>query len=287
VVFFDEMGGTASIAQTSAAVDALFDEDGLRACGRFTAARVQSAQDPRFASAVSVLGRAFCGSDKTCPDPCYQWVYDGGPPPFEPLPTPPSAQRERWFTWLSRISLQWGLNRGGVYLLLDGHDVVAVSVATPPGARHAPGWWEMLGMMCSLGLPPSSDSSTGGVSQRMAALESKLKEVFAEESQQSRPLHVAMVGCDPDRQGQGIGSAMLRFLSEVADADMASAYLETVGVRNETFYERKGGYKLARRTTIKHGGDTLDINGGMAIMIRPAKTMAEKESKSPVPDADE
>lgn len=51
-----------------------------------------------------------------------------------------------------------------------------------------------------------------------------------------------MFATSPEYQGRGCGSALLGFLGEVADADGVVGYLETAGVRNETFYEMKGGY---------------------------------------------
>jgi ribosomal protein S18 acetylase RimI-like enzyme len=48
------------------------------------------------------------------------------------------------------------------------------------------------------------------------------------------------IGVDPARQGEGIGSALIRFGLEHAGADGADAFLETANPRNVGYYERFG-----------------------------------------------
>ena len=49
-----------------------------------------------------------------------------------------------------------------------------------------------------------------------------------------------MVGVDPDRQGEGIGTALVRHGVERARADRVPAFLETSKARNVPYYERFG-----------------------------------------------
>jgi GNAT superfamily N-acetyltransferase len=49
-----------------------------------------------------------------------------------------------------------------------------------------------------------------------------------------------LLGVDPTRQGQGVGSALLRPILERADADGLPAYLWTAKSRNVPFYRRHG-----------------------------------------------
>lgn len=49
-----------------------------------------------------------------------------------------------------------------------------------------------------------------------------------------------MLAVDPDVQGRGIGTAMLRFAMERAAADRLPLFLETGVARNVAFYERHG-----------------------------------------------
>jgi GNAT superfamily N-acetyltransferase len=48
------------------------------------------------------------------------------------------------------------------------------------------------------------------------------------------------IGTDPSRQGTGAGSALLRRVLDVCDAEGLPSYLESSNVRNVPFYERHG-----------------------------------------------
>ena len=57
-----------------------------------------------------------------------------------------------------------------------------------------------------------------------------------------RPPHfyLAVLGTEPSRQGQGIGSALIEPVLEACDRDAVPAYLETTTERNVDFYSRHG-----------------------------------------------
>ena len=60
---------------------------------------------------------------------------------------------------------------------------------------------------------------------------------------------------DPQAQGKGIGSALLKKLTDKADTENTAVYLETHEQKNVTYYEQFG-FKLIHKTTIpKHGLD--------------------------------
>ncbi len=52
--------------------------------------------------------------------------------------------------------------------------------------------------------------------------------------------YLRVIGCDPDRQGRGIGAALLRPMLERCDARKEPAYLESSNEKNLTFYRRQG-----------------------------------------------
>jgi ribosomal protein S18 acetylase RimI-like enzyme len=52
--------------------------------------------------------------------------------------------------------------------------------------------------------------------------------------------YLAVLGTDPDAQGQGLGSAVLRPVLEQCDNDQVAAYLESSKERNVDFYARHG-----------------------------------------------
>ena len=52
--------------------------------------------------------------------------------------------------------------------------------------------------------------------------------------------YLVLLGVDPDRQGQGIGSSLLQPRLRACDREGISCYLETETARNVRFYERHG-----------------------------------------------
>lgn len=66
--------------------------------------------------------------------------------------------------------------------------------------------------------------------------------------------HVGPVGVRPDRQGQGIGAALLAAFLATVDEQRAPAFLETDVDRNVTLYERFGFEVIDRETIV--GVDT-------------------------------
>jgi GNAT superfamily N-acetyltransferase len=67
--------------------------------------------------------------------------------------------------------------------------------------------------------------------------------------------HLSLLGVDPDRQGEGIGSALLRPVLERCDHGRRPAYLETSKPANLRFYARHG---FAVR-------DEVELRGGLRV----------------------
>jgi ribosomal protein S18 acetylase RimI-like enzyme len=55
-----------------------------------------------------------------------------------------------------------------------------------------------------------------------------------------RHWYLWFLGVEPERQGQGLGSKLLRSLSAKAEADAVACYLETDTASNVKIYERHG-----------------------------------------------
>jgi ribosomal protein S18 acetylase RimI-like enzyme len=68
--------------------------------------------------------------------------------------------------------------------------------------------------------------------------------------------YLATLGIDPDRQGQGVGSALLRKVLERANSEGLPAYLESSKERNLVFYERHG-FEVTGEIHTPGGGPTL------------------------------
>jgi ribosomal protein S18 acetylase RimI-like enzyme len=74
-------------------------------------------------------------------------------------------------------------------------------------------------------------------------------------------LHV--LGCDPSRQGQGIGAALARAGLDRIESDGLPCYLETATARNVGFYERLG-FAVTQEWQVPNGPKLWS-------MLRPAK----------------
>jgi ribosomal protein S18 acetylase RimI-like enzyme len=135
-------------------------------------------------------------------------------------------------------------------------DHAGVAVWHPPGYSGA-------GFIDSLRLLPSAARMAGGirrlrnVSRAVAALE------------QRRRLHapgphfyLSVLGVEPERQGEGIGSSLIRPVLEMASSAQLPAYLETATGRNVLLYER-AGFAVVEELTIPG----TDIHGWL--MLRP------------------
>jgi len=68
-----------------------------------------------------------------------------------------------------------------------------------------------------------------------------------------RHWYLATLGVDPPRQGQGIGSALLRPMLARADAEGLFCYLETEKEENVPFY-RRHGFEVAAEHDLPNGG---------------------------------
>jgi ribosomal protein S18 acetylase RimI-like enzyme len=66
---------------------------------------------------------------------------------------------------------------------------------------------------------------------------------------------LGMVGVDPDRQGQGLGRAVIAPGLVRADAEGAAVFLETQTARNVAFYESLG-FDVLGEIDLPNGGPT-------------------------------
>lgn len=77
-----------------------------------------------------------------------------------------------------------------------------------------------------------------------------------------RHWYLPLVAANPELQGQGYGSGIMRKISELADAHQVDCYLETSGDKNRVFYQRLGyevvGKKIVEDPT-KPSSPALEI----------------------------
>jgi GNAT superfamily N-acetyltransferase len=68
--------------------------------------------------------------------------------------------------------------------------------------------------------------------------------------------YLATLGTDPEAQGRGIGSALMRPVLEQCDAEGLPAYLESSKERNVPFYARHG-FAVVKEVPLPHGGPSI------------------------------
>jgi ribosomal protein S18 acetylase RimI-like enzyme len=61
--------------------------------------------------------------------------------------------------------------------------------------------------------------------------------------------YLRVIGCDPSRQGQGLGAALLAPMLARCDAEGMPAYLESSNEKNLSFYRRHGFEEVGEVTT--------------------------------------
>lgn len=80
---------------------------------------------------------------------------------------------------------------------------------------------------------------------------------FLEHRHPEDPHHyLPFLGVEPARQGQGLGSALMRPVLERCDRDGVAAYLEASTERNRALYERHG-FELVERVELPGGGPPM------------------------------
>ncbi len=126
------------------------------------------------------------------------------------------------------------LTSDGLSTTYTTDDRAGVALWHPPGYHGA-------GFIASLRLLPSVARLAGGfrrlreISRAIDALENRRR--------QHVPMphfYLSALGVDPERQGEGIGTALMQPVLERADREQQPAYLETATGRNVLLYERQG-----------------------------------------------
>lgn len=140
-------------------------------------------------------------------------------------------------------------------------DLAGVAIWHPPG-YNGPSF------IGSLRLLPSVSRLAGGlrrlreISKAVAALEER-RHLHAPAAH----FYLSALGVEPERQGEGLGTALMQPVLERADADGLPAYLETATARNVLLYERQG-FRVVEELTLP----SSDVHGWL--MLRPPKLNA-------------
>ena len=185
---------------------------------------------------AATLARAFAH------DPFYEFLAGDAPERNQRM-------RDGWTGFLRHAT-------NGLSHTYTTDDHAGVAVWHPPGYSGA-------GFIDSLRLLPSATRMAGSigrlrdVSRAIAALEHR-RRLHAP----GPHVYLSVLGVEPERQGEGIGSSLMRPALELATGAGVPAYLETATGRNVLLYERVG-FAVVEELTIPG----TDIHGWL--MRRP------------------
>ena len=166
-----------------------------------TDTQVTTLLESQRTQAGEVLGRAFFD------DPLMEYIF------------PEEARRERPVTWLMERGVRYGLRYGEVHTTAG---VDGAAVWLPPGETDM----TPLRMM-RVGLLLAPFRVGFSAFRRFLAATDYLEEQHKRDMP-SRHWHLAILGVDPSRQGQGIGGALMQPIIARADSAGLSCYLETM-----------------------------------------------------------
>ena len=208
---------------------------------------VEGEHSPLLPQVIDVLTNGECGTTETAGDPLLHWAYAGVDGVSAPLSAPPTAHRLAWFRWMAVYTVHFGISRNSTYALVEANDpgrVVAAAVTCPPRTVAFSKSYEEMGInIRRAGMQMGQEILCTNLRQKsLSTWMAETEQVCHAHLNTGNYFYISMFATRPDRQNQGCGSALLRFLGEVADADGVPSYLGTAGVRNVSFYAKKGGY---------------------------------------------
>lgn len=187
------------------------------------APKVRLAQKGEAEQLGAVLADAFAD------DPVFRWL-------IPPHVGNRSHRLETFFTSMSRSYLRLGKP---CYLAEDG----AASLWAKPGK------WALPVREMAIEAVPQSAAFRGRLP---LALRTQLQ---VESLHPKQPAHwyLGYLGARQTRQGQGLGSALLREVLSQADADRVPAYLESSNERNLPLYQRHGFQVVGEHPALGRG----------------------------------
>lgn len=156
---------------------------------------------------AAMLARAFHD------DPVTAWFFSR------------EATRDAWSRRYFATRLRAVLSGGEVYTTADR---AGAALWSPPEAWRF-GLWETVALARFL---PATGRRTPGVLRGLETVERRHPE--------TPHWYLSVLGTEPTRQGEGIGSAVIAPLLEACDADEVPAYLESSKEDNVAFYARHG-----------------------------------------------
>jgi GNAT superfamily N-acetyltransferase len=179
---------------------------------------------PRSAhrAAAALIARAFANDPLSC------YMFPDGP------------RRARLMEWVHRRWFRVVEPLGGAFMT---DDAGGVAVWWPPHAQDKITLWRIL--RAGLVWTPLR------VGFRHAR---RMRQAFVDHEEHARAFrlphwYLDILAVDPDRQGCGVGAALIRHVTRQADRDGLPCYVATHNPRNIPYYERFG-FRVLRETRL-------------------------------------
>jgi len=184
-------------------------------------------QDEQLDAAGEVLGRAFHD------DPLNLYIF------------PDEEKRRRVLPWMLRTATHYAQRHGEVHTTPD--NVEGAAVWLPPGGTAIS---NLRMLMAGMWRVPFKAGL--GATSRFMRMSSHLDKRH-EHDVQGRHWYLMILGVEPERQGQGVGGALIQPVIARAEGDGLPCYLETMKEINVTFY-RKHGFAVVSEGDIPDDG---------------------------------
>jgi ribosomal protein S18 acetylase RimI-like enzyme len=175
--------------------------------------------------AGAVLGRAFHTN------PGFMWML------------PDEASRFKKLSWFMRAGASVGHKDGEVYT--PAGTVEGAAVWLPPRKTTL-----TMRQMVAAGLLAAPLRWGMGPLMRFMSVTQKMEHLHKRAMGGEDHWYLMILGVDPPRQGQGVGSALIAPVLQKADASRLPCYLETDKPEDIKFYE-KHGFELGEKFTVK------------------------------------
>jgi len=179
-----------------------------------TGIQVAPLAQSQLEEAGRVLGRAFHD------DAYWSWVL------------PRESRRSQVLPWFMEVWARYCHKHGEVHTTKGMVEGAALWI--PPGKYPPSNVGMMLAGMISLPLK----FGCAAFARLMASL--NCQERLHKRDVPPRHWYLTILGVEPTRQGQGIGSALIQPVLARADAEGLTCYLETEDARNVPLYQRHG-----------------------------------------------
>ncbi|MEX0911853.1 MAG: GNAT family N-acetyltransferase [Gemmatimonadota bacterium] len=145
---------------------------------------------------------------------------------------PDESTRLRRLEWLHGWLLRLGIRSGAVYA--TSPELAGVAIWMPPGSERV-----SLGEKIAAGLLGAPAAIGIGGTRRLLASRKALERVRAR-SLPGKHWYLVLIGVDPQHQGRGVGSSLMRHVLDRADDDGLPCYLETANKASRKTFQQFG-----------------------------------------------